>query len=75
MASTVTLQVKINSPFRLIVKQGVDPVIGDIQNLTFNDVMLPDGTLVKNATFKQLQNTLWTLPNKNNDSFTLQNKN
>lgn len=67
---TVTTQNKIEATLKLYIKQGVDPKLYDMQNLTFNDVLLPDGTLVKDATFQQLQNIIWSYAAKNPTTLT-----
>lgn len=59
----------------LPVRHGKDPVIQDVQNLTFNDQIFSDGTLVKDATFNQMSNAAWTSPNKNNGTLTTPTKN
>ena len=64
-----------NNPLILPIRHGKDPVIADIANLTFNDPMLADGTLVKNVTFAQVADQVYAYPNKNNSSLTTPTKN
>lgn len=45
--------------FKGVIRHGTDPRILDMEDLTFEDVLFADGTLVKNATFAQLQNQVW----------------
>ena len=68
-AANWTEQNKNSSTFKMQVKQGVDPRILDVQDLTFNDQMYP-GQLVKDTTFAQMQNTVWAEPAKNATTFT-----
>lgn len=70
MALIITLQPKNAVTMKLYIKQGVDPSLYDMQNMTFTDVMFPDGTLVENATFAQLQNTLYSYQGKNPTTMT-----
>lgn len=66
---------KNSSSFNPIARHGKDIVIGDVANLTFNDPMFNDGTLVKDVTFEQSQDTVWTNSNKNSATFTNVNRN
>ena len=52
------------------IRRGRDPQIADIADLTFNDPLLSDGTLVKDTTFEQLQDQEWTEVAKNSATFT-----
>lgn len=65
MSTPLTQESKVYATLRLEIKQGVDPRLEDVKDLTFEDVMLPDGTLVKNVRFDQLLNTVWSYENKN----------
>lgn len=62
--STLILTAKDIASMTFPVRHGKDPVLSDIQNLTFNDVIFPDGSLVKDVTFNQLANQVWTFANK-----------
>lgn len=65
-----TNQTKNPTTLKRFIKAGVDPSLSDMANLTFNDVLLADGTLVKDATFQQLQNTSWSKQSKNPSTLT-----
>lgn len=65
MFTPLTQETKVYATIRLELKQGVDPRLEDVKDLTFEDVMLPDGTLVKNVRFDQLVNTVWSYESKN----------
>lgn len=68
--ATLTLTNQHTATLKGIVRHGKDTVLSDIQNLTFTDVMLPDGTLVKDVTFAQLADQVWTSPTKHNATLT-----
>lgn len=57
------------------LRRGRDPQIADIADLTFNDPLLSDGTLVKDTTFEQLQDQEWTEENKNSASWSNETRN
>lgn len=62
--------------FKGIIRHGTDPRILDIQDLTFNDVLFEDGTQLKDATFAQLVDQVWTNINKSaSPVFTNQTRN
>jgi hypothetical protein len=73
MASTVTLEGKNVVEFIAYLK-GVDPKIEDVQNYTFNDVALDNGTEYKDLTFSQLQALVVSLEGKNIASITYETK-
>lgn len=50
--------------FQDTLRKGRATIIADVQNLTFNDPMFSDGQLVKDVTFDQLVDTVWTNNNK-----------
>jgi hypothetical protein len=57
------------------IRHGKDTVLSEIQNFTFTTVMFPDGTQLKDVTFAQLSDTVWTLVTKNNATLTAPTKN
>lgn len=65
---------KATSTWNPLARHGKDIVIGDVANLTFNDPMYADGTLVKDVTFDQSQATSWSEPSKNSATFTNENR-
>lgn len=73
--ATLTNPSKNTSSLTGVVRHGKDPILNDIKNLTFNDVMLPDGTLVKDTTFLQVGDQVWTNQTKNNATLNAQAKN
>ena len=46
------------------LKHGVDPRLDDLQNFTFNSIVFPDGTILKDVTFNELAATVWSNINK-----------
>jgi hypothetical protein len=72
--ATLTLTSKDIASMTFPVRHGKDPVIAEIENLTFNDVIFPDGTLVKDVTFNQLANQVWTFANRTNATLTFPTK-
>lgn len=66
---------KNSASLTLPFRHGKAPTLQDVQNLTFNDPLLNDGTLVKDTTFNQLADATWTSPNKNSATITPTNKN
>lgn len=52
----------LKKPFR----NGRDLRLDEMADLTFNDVLLPDGTLVKDATFERVgQDATWNITTRN----------
>lgn len=74
MSSTVTLEGKNVVKFVQYLK-GVDARISDIQNDTFTDVVLDNGTQLQNVTFSQLQAIAVSLEGKNITSISYETKN
>ena len=63
--ATFTSTNKSTSPtYQNTLRRGRDTVLADIQNLTFEDEIFSDGTKVKDATFDQFQDQVWTNTNK-----------
>ena len=54
---------------------GRNTVIADIQNLIFDDVLFPDGTKVKDTTFNQLSDQVWTYVSKHDTTLINATKN
>lgn len=75
MSVAITTENKSYVTIKVFLKGGRDIVIGDVADMTFNDVAFPDGTLYKDLTFQQLQDTVISYESKNNVSLTLENKN
>jgi hypothetical protein len=75
MSITLTQEDKNVVTLTYYIKQGVDPRLIDMKDFTFNDVILPDGTALKDMTFAEFQDMVWDYENKNNITLTLENKN
>ena len=62
---------KSTSPtYQNTLRKGRETILSDIENLTFEDPIFSDGTLVKDATFDQFAAQVWTNENKNSTTFT-----
>jgi len=70
----VTLEGKNAVKFVTYLK-GMDPKLEDIQNATFTDVALDNGTEYKDLTFNQFATIAVSLEGKNITSITYENKN
>lgn len=46
------------------MRHGKDPQLAEIADFTFNDVVFSDGSVLKDVTFEQLGNVVWSLVNK-----------
>ena len=57
-----------SASFKPTARHGRDIIIGDVANLTFEDPMFLDGTLVKDATFEQMQQQVWANKAKSNEA-------
>lgn len=55
---------KNSNPVTLFLRHGKEPRLNEIADYTFTDVMLQDGTQVKDVTFDQLSQMVWKLINK-----------
>lgn len=55
---------KNSNPVTLFLRHGRDPKMSEVADYTFMDVMFQDGTQVKDVTFDQLSQMVWTLINK-----------
>ncbi len=63
--ATWTNNDKSASPtFKTILRKGTDPRIADIENLTFTDQPFLDGRELKDLTFNDLANQVWTNQSK-----------
>lgn len=52
---------KSTSPsFLQYLKHGSATRLSELANFTFNDVVFPDGTILKDVTFDQLVDVVWT---------------
>lgn len=65
---------KSSGTFLNYLKHGKDTVLRDMANLTFNSVAFSDGTLIKDVTFDQLSEQVWTRVTKNSATFTNESK-
>lgn len=50
--------------FSFFLRHGKDPQLAEIADFTFNDVVFSDGSVLKDVTFEQLGNVVWSLVNK-----------
>jgi hypothetical protein len=75
MSSVVTLEGKNVTNLVMQMKQGIDPRLSDIQNDSFTDVVLSDGTQLQNITFDEFQALVVTLEPKNVVSISYEQKN
>lgn len=73
--ATITPISKHNASLTGVIRHGKDLVLQDIQNYTFTTVIFPDGTQLKDVTFAQLADAVWTLVTKHNATLTTQTKN
>ena len=70
-----TNQTKNTSIFQRIIAHGRATLLSDIADFTFNDVVFPDGTQLKDVRFDQLVDAVWAKQSKNVATFTNQTKN
>lgn len=56
---------KNTSVFKNILKHGNASLLNDLANFTFEDVIFADGTKVKDITFADLTQQVWTNITKN----------
>ncbi len=68
-------QTKNTSVFLNTLRHGKATLLSDLANFTFNDVVFSDGTILKNVTFDQLVEQVWTNLSKNTSTFTNATKN
>ena len=47
-----------------LLRHGKDTILNDIKDFTFESVIFPDGTKLKDVTFEQLSEQVWTNVNK-----------
>ena len=55
---------KANNTFQNYLKHGSETILNDIKDFTFNSVVFSDGTLLKDITFAELVEQVWTTENK-----------
>lgn len=75
MTSTLSLQLKNTvthtnttkntSTFVEFLRHGKYPTMGELANFKFTDVVFSDGTQLKDVTFAQLAEAIWSLTAKN----------
>ena len=58
--TTFVNQTKNTSTWIEKLRHGKETILNDIANMTFTDVIFEDGTLLKDITFAQLVEQLWT---------------
>jgi hypothetical protein len=75
MSATITPDVKNVVTLRYYLKQNIDQTLNDLKDFTFNDVVFPDGEILKNVTFAQFQALVLSLQSKNNTNLNYENKN
>lgn len=51
---------KNSAVFEMYLRHGRDPRLLELENTTFNDVVFSDGTVLKDLTFAQLAQKIWT---------------
>ena len=73
--ATFTLQSKNTTVYENLVAHGKATILNDIKDMTFESVVFSDGTKLKDVTFSQLIDQVWTLQNKNTTTYVLQTKN
>ncbi len=52
------------SAFLNFLRHGKEPLVGELADYTFESVVFVDGTKLKNVTFEQLTDIVWTNVNK-----------
>jgi hypothetical protein len=70
-----SLEDKNASTFLNFLRHGKETVLNDIADFKFTDVIFDDGTVLKDVTFEQLANTVWSLVSKNSATFTNETRN
>lgn len=65
---TWTNQTKNISDFKMWLKHGNETILKDLENFIFNDVVFPDGKILKDLTFEDLQTQVWNFISKANYS-------
>ena len=74
--ATFTNQSKNSSTFQNFLRHGSATILDDIKDFTFESVVFPDGTKLKDVTFDQLVEIVWTNVSKSSaPTFTNQTKN
>jgi hypothetical protein len=72
--ATLTLSNKDVATLTLKFRHGKEPTIGDMANLTFTDVLFPDGSQIKDITFNQIADQVWSYASKHAATLTLPTK-
>lgn len=62
--STSTNESKNTTTFKDFLRHGKEPLMSELENYTFQDVVFEDGTIMENVTFLELANQVWTNINK-----------
>ena len=70
-----TNQTKNTTTFENLLAHSKSTILNDMKDYTFESVVFDDGTQLKDVTFAQLVNQVWTLQSKNSTSYSLQSKN
>jgi len=52
-------QSKSVTPFTRFLRHGKEPLISDLEDYTFESVIFPDGTQLKDVTFAELGDIVW----------------
>ena len=62
--ATWTNQSKNTSTFRMLLRHGNEKLLSELESFTFEDVVFPDGTQLKDVTFDELTAIVWANINK-----------
>ena len=73
--SHFTLQTKNITTFENLLAHSKSTILNEMKDYTFESVVFSDGTQLKDVTFEQLVNQVWTLQSKNSTTYTNQSKN
>jgi len=65
MSTTLTLENKNTLVLTIYLKHGQEPTLEDIKDFTFNNVVFPEGTVLKDLTFQQFVDATLILEDKN----------
>jgi len=61
---------KKTSTFQNILRHGSATLLSDLENFTFESVVFPSGKQLKDVTFADLVNQVWSNVSKNSSTFT-----
>jgi hypothetical protein len=64
-SSSASNVAKNSSSFSKFLRHGKEPLVGDLENYTFQSVVFMDGTVLEDVTFEQLGNIVWANIAKN----------